>query len=137
MKLQSFKRLIKEEVEEQFRPLIDRVGYSINPFAQDVLIALNKNLTIADNLLQQIKQVEVTVDTTGTPKTTSQFKSDLPQNIIGMNVIKVENLTNTSVYPTGHPFISFDQSSGVITIKNITGLVADNKYRLTINTIGG
>lgn len=137
MKLSGFKRLNKEDVSEQFRPLMDRLGYSINNFADEVINAFNsKGISLQDNTNTDYKQIDVTVDSAGLPKITTSYKSGLNGRTLGVVVVSAQNLTNTVVYPTNQPFISFSENSGIITINHISGLQADNKYRLFLVALG-
>lgn len=130
-KIQSFKRLIKEDVEEQYRPLIEKIGFSVNNFADEVVNTINGNLT-TDNLGEKIKDVVVTVNATGSPITATSFKTDLSGVVQGMWVVKAENVTNKATYPTSQPFITWSENNNVITVNNISGLQANNKYKLKV-----
>ena len=132
MKIQGFKRLIKENVTEDFRDVIDTVGASVNVFAEDVLNAMNKNLSIDDNLKMEYKTIDVTVGATGLPLTEAQLSTKLFGKIQGITVERAENLTNSATYPSGAPFVTFSQNNTLITLNHITGLQANNKYRLTL-----
>lgn len=132
MKVQGFKRLIKENVTEDFRDVIDTVGASVNVFAEDVLNALNNNISVDDNLKMEYKQVDVTVAATGVPTSVTQLNTKLFGKIQGITVERAENLTSTITYPSGAPFVSYSQNNTLITLNHITGLQANNKYRLTL-----
>lgn len=135
-KLSSFRKIKKEDVAEEYKALIEAIGYSINSFADEVISGFNRRLTIKENLTQDIVSIEVTVNSSGIPITESKFKNTIGKSLQGIKVIKAENLTNTSTYPTTAPFISFTQNGELVTINHISGLQSGNKYRLTINTIG-
>lgn len=132
MKLSTFKRIIKEDVKEEYRELVEKLAFSINPFAEEVIKALGNNLSVGDNFNQQIRDVTVEVDGSGSPKSILQFKTNLPSKCVGHQVIKADNLTNSSVYPTSCPFLSFTESGGILTVNNITGIPADNKFQLKL-----
>lgn len=134
-KLSGFKRLNKEDVAEEDRSLIDAIGFSVNNFAQEVLNAFNKRLTIKDNLAQDIVYITLTVGANGVPKAETKFKNILNSQVIGIKVIRAENLTSAGSYINSAPFVTFSQNGNIITINHISGLIAENKYRLTINTI--
>jgi len=137
-KIEGYKRVQKESVPEEQRAIVDAFGNSINPLAEQVVNAFNGNITTGDNLNREYKQVDVEVLSSGNPKNTTEFQlSKLSSiQITGISVIKAENLTSSTTYPTGCPFISYTQNGRVITIKNITGLPASNKYRLTLEIHG-
>lgn len=139
MKLSNFKRIVKENFSEDERPLIEKMGYSINIFAEEVFNLFSKNITIEDNMLQEIKTVEVQVLDSNNmiPKNTLQFKNNLRNALKGVLVINVENLTNSSIFPTGPVQVFFTEANNIVTVNRITGLQNEYKYRIKLLTIGG
>ena len=129
-KLSSFRRIIAEDYDEKDRKSIGKLAYSINVFADDVLAALNNGLTIEDNLRQAKKDITLIVDANGVPTTPTVVTSGLSNTVVGMNVIRAVNSTNTSTSPIAQPFITFSDNSGQITISKVTGLQANNRYTL-------
>jgi hypothetical protein len=136
MKIQTFRRLIQEDVEEQFRPLVAKIGEVINTFAEDVINGLNKNITIEDNLNQFMKDIVVQVNSSGTPTVGGSFQNTLSSSLRGITVIKATHYTSSNTYVTTHPFLSFTENNKVVTIQNITGLPADNKFTLKLLCYG-
>lgn len=136
MKLQGFKRIVKENFPEEYRELVDILGNSINSLAEDILNATNKNLSVDDNLRMEYKDIEVSMGTNGTPKMLTQFKTSLSGRIRGMSVIKVENSTSPGTAPNDAPFLTWTVNNQVFTITNITGLNDNTKYRLTVLLFG-
>lgn len=96
--------------------------------------AFNKNIN-NDNLSRETIIVTVENSTGGTLKMSVQIKLSLKNRIIGLNVVRAENLTNSAVYPTNAPFLSWGVSTNIMTILNITGIQDNNKYRLTLEII--
>jgi len=139
MKLASFKRLVKEDFSKEMHDTIDRIGYSVNNFCQQLITFSNKNITIADNLFQEIKQITLTTSQTDALllNQVTQFKNGLTSSIKGISVIRVENLTNTTVYPSSSCQINFTESANVVTIRSVTGLEKATKYQITLITYGG
>lgn len=136
MKVQSFKRITTESVSEENVEVVDVIGYSVNTFAEEVINALNKNLTVEDNLNMEFKEIEVIVNNNGAPTKDLQFTTNLRTRLKGMSVIKAENSTNSNSYLTGSPFVVFSQSGQLLTVKQVTGLIANNKYKITLLLIG-
>ncbi len=132
MKISTFKRIIKEDVKEEYRDLVEKIAFAVNPFAEEVVKALDNNLNIDDNLNQKIREVNIEVNNSGIPKQLLRFKTNLPSVCKGILVLKVDNITNATTYPTGYPFPSFVESDGLITINHITGLPADNIFKLRL-----
>lgn len=131
MKLDSVKRIVKEEFPKEDQETIDRLSYILNNFMDNVIKTVNGNLSI-ENFTQEIKVIDMIVDDTGKPKINSKIRTTLSNKVIGIHCIKAENLTNTSTYPVATPFVSFSINSQLIDLKNIAGLQADQKYRLTL-----
>lgn len=131
-KLQSFKRIIIEDFEEKDRTLVGKLASSINSFAEDVLNALTNNISIDDNMNFVKKDLTLTVDSNGRPTTKTTLKTGLKSVCVGTQVIRATNLTNTTTYATSQPLISFTDNSGVITIQQVSGLQANNKYQLKL-----
>lgn len=132
MRLQAFKRLIKEDYKEEQREMIEKLGFSLNTFADDITNLLNKNITIEDNLNQAKKTVKTSVDASGTPISPLAFKTGLTDQCYGIQCVRAINTTTSTSYPTSTPLLSFTESNNVLTINNITGLVAGSTYSLNL-----
>lgn len=97
-----------------------------------ILTSLNNNLTLEDNFLATVNTITVSVDSTGTPTSTSAFSVKNNNPIDGLIVLSALNQTSSIVYPTGGIFISFTQSGSKVTITNITGLPTNNTFNIKI-----
>lgn len=138
MKLSKFKRIIAEDFAKEYFDLVNRLGYSINGAMQEFFNITNKNLTIEDNLFQEIKTITITMSSTSmVPSELTQFRNGLRTPIKGISVIAANNLTNTSSYPTGAVQMFFSENNNIVTINRISGLEINNKYRFNIITYGG
>lgn len=135
-KISTPQRITKEGVPSEYRDLINSIGSPYNDFSDQVFNALSKNLSVDDNLNMFYKDINLSVNNTGNPIVSTQFKSTLRGKVRGINVIKVENLTDPNVYPTGAPFITFTENNQVVTILNVTGLSINYKYRITLLSLG-
>lgn len=132
MKMNEFKRLIKEDFPKEYHGLIEKLAFPLNQALEEVYTALRNNMSFADNFAAQEKILEVMVDASGLPTTPTSFKSTLGGLCKGIDVLRAENITNSATYPTGSPFISFTEGNGQIIVKHIAGLPANNKFRLRI-----
>ncbi len=132
MKVQSFKRISTDNISDEYKQLAEKLAYSINPFAEDVVTALDGRLSISENLNQSYKEVTVQVDSSGIPIQTTLVKSEITGRVKGMNIEFIENQTNINVFPTAAPFITWTETSGIITIRHITGLQTGNKWKLRL-----
>lgn len=137
MKLSSFKRLDRQDFDQQYQDLIDKLGFVLNNDIQGIYSALNGGLSLADNLLCTIKDVPVVVDENGIPKNSAQFQIDKTNmRVLGCQVVNAINTTDSNTYPTGAPFINFTPGTQSVTINHVTGLQPNQNYTLTVIAYG-
>ena len=132
MKIQGPKRILTNDFSKDDQEVASKMGGLLNTFNEEIHRAISKNLTIADNLDQEIKIFTAIVDANGVPTTSISFRSNLRSNLSGMQVIRA--LGNN--YPNSQPFISYTQSSGIITVDHIAGLPANTQFQLVVLLIG-
>jgi hypothetical protein len=132
MKLPSFKRLNKSDYQEDFKNLVDTLGNSLNTGIDSLYQLANKNVSIVDNIACSVRDVVVTVNSSGVPISNTYIGLDNIKPVLGTQVIRATNQTSTTVYPTGAIFISFTQTNTGLLINHITGLPANNKFLLKI-----
>lgn len=135
MRLNNVKRLAKEDFAPEDQALVEKLSFALNPLLDQLNNAFNKNIDF-DNLNQELLTVDVEVNASGIPKILTEIKSNLKTKINGLCVIRAINLTNDGTYPSGCPFITFDTNGSIITIKHVTGIPANKKYRLLVISIG-
>ena len=135
-KIPSFQRITKESVKSEYRDLVDSIGTPINDYLGSLSNAFNNNLTVEDNLNAQYKEIDLIINSSGKPKIITQFRSTLNSKSRGIIVIQAQNLINPNTYPLGCPFISFSENNKIITILNVTGLIPENKYTITLLSQG-
>ena len=133
MKLSNVRQIRAEDFEEDYSQLTTQLGTVLNSFMQEVVELTNGRIDF-DNLNQSIKSFDITLGSDGTP--TQSFKLNVDKdNIRGIIVVRVINLTKSNEYPTSAPFITWNPIGGsLVEVKHITGLLPNNKYRLTIIT---
>ena len=122
---------ISEDNRDDFRVMAELYNY----FIEQVTNTINGQLSY-ENDTKQLVTVDVTVDATGKPILGGSFSAN--QGMVGHKILRADNLTNTAVYPTSAPFMTFTASNsgnGIYNIQNITGLPANNKFRLLIELI--
>lgn len=130
--LPSFRRINKQDYPEQYQDLIDILSTSLNYGIEVIYSLLNGKLTIKDNLSSTIKEFDITVNATGNPISKTVIKKSSTDKIEGMIVVRAQNLVNSSVYPTSGIFITYTETTDSLIINNITGLQANNPYRINI-----
>lgn len=134
-KIDNPRRLQVDEITEENRDDFRLMSELYNYFVEQVTNTVNGQIGI-DNLTRELISVEVIVDSTGKPILGGTFSAST--GMIGHNVIAANNLTNSTVYPTSTPFVTYTATNTVqnlYKINNITGLPANNKFRLYIELI--
>jgi len=131
-KLPSFKRLYEQDFPEDQQSLVQQLAVTINSGFEVLYEQLNGKLVLNENLAAYTKEITVTVGTTGLPIGKTSIKKTSTDRIQGISVIRVDNLTNSSTYPSTAVFISFTETTDSIIINHITGLVAGNLYRINV-----
>lgn len=132
MKLPSFKRLNKSDFKKEEEALIETLASSLNIGIESIYTLSNNNITFKDQFAGTQVDVPVSVNSQGIPLDTTTFQLKTTAKIQGCRVIKEENLTNSTVYPTSAPFITYQQNGNIITILHITGLSANDTHLLRI-----
>ncbi len=132
MRIQSFKRITSETLPAESKALADTIATSVNGFAEEVVNILSGKVSISDNLNQKFKEITVELNSNGTPIQTLQFKSEISGKCKGISVEFAQNMTNSIVYPTTAPFVTFIENEGIVTIKHITGLQTGYKWKIRL-----
>lgn len=136
MKLASYRRIITQDYEKDDQKLIEQLGSTINDSFNSVYSALGKRLTFTDNIAATVKELIVTLDSNGVPQQLTRFSVDVP-NLPVVQVIcgRARNITNPTTYPTSAPFISFTQNGDTVIINHITGLAANQQWRIIVTAL--
>ena len=114
-KLPSFRRIFEQDYEKQYQDLVRQLSVSINYGFEPLYELLNGKLSFTENTASLITTINVEVNATGKPKSKTTIRKTTSDRFAGFMVIKAENLTNSSVYPTAGPFISYTETSDSIT----------------------
>lgn len=130
-KLPSYRRINIQDYPKENQELVDQLSVSINYGLEALYEALNGKLTFADNFGSPAKDIDVQVDSTGKPQTKTIIKKSDTNRISGLVAIRVQNLTNSGVYPSSGVLISYTETSDTITVDNITGLPPGYIFRIT------
>jgi len=131
--LKSYRRVITSDFDSEYKDLVESLGSTMNDSFNDVYFAISGRLDLKTNISCTVKDIDVTVDSSGNPINRTVFSTKNPQiPVLGISVIYAANQTNTAIYPTGHPFISYTPVGGGIQINNITGLQANNRYTIRL-----
>lgn len=133
MKLPSYKRIITQDYTKENQELVEQLGGNINDSFNTIYSALNNKLTFKENFSSTVRDIEIVVDSAGKPTNDAGFKLDiLNTQVTGCICVRATNLTNSNVFPTGSPWVSFLQQDNFIKILNVTNLQPSNRYILRI-----
>jgi len=134
-KLPSFRRLYEQDYPPESQELIRQLAVSINAGFEQLYDLLNGKLTIEDNLASKVKTIQVMVNSSGVPTSKVSIKKATTDRISGLIVVRVDNLTNSTTYPTSGVFITFTEATDTILVNHITGLVANNLYQINVELL--
>lgn len=124
---------------EQFQDQADWIGAlfsSLNQFINDVVISYNNNITISDNLYQEIKEIKFKNTATNFPL---KFKTKF--NVFPQSVTLGYIFDNTvGAYASGltaAPFMEWTFSNGDLIINSISGLTSATTYTIRVHVVYG
>lgn len=131
-KLNNTRQIRAEDFQDEYNQLVSQLGSILNSFMQEV-VELSDGRVDFENRVENIKTFEISVDSNGIP-IQSPFKINGEKfGIRGMQVIRAYNLTNSTGYPTGQPFINWIPAGGnLFQVLNITNLRPNEKYQITV-----
>lgn len=133
MHLPPIKRLVVSDFKGQ-EEWIGRLLYPINQVFLALNSGLQKNITITENLAEQI--YSTTFQNTATSLSAQnplQFKFTFSNSPVGLLVVGIQDLTipgtvfTTAVFPTW----SYSSSTQQISVSGLTGLTANHSYQIT------
>lgn len=129
------KKIIKEDFSEADQETIDKLGYSLNTFMDQVRDAFIKSIDF-NNLNEEIITLDITVNASGVPNIVTQYRSTLKTRVIGHQVLNATNLTSPLNTPISWPGLVFVQNNALVNINRVTGLQPNEKYRLVVRSTG-
>lgn len=128
MKLPTIKKIMREDLKNA-PDWVGRLIDPVNSFMESVYTALNKNITLYDNISSFIK--EVTYKTPATYPTGVEnvsFLNELRTRATGVVILQAyENATYT---PVSIGNIAWVESTAGIVIYPVTGLAPDKTYTI-------
>ncbi len=131
-KLPSFKRIYTDDYPNEYRSLIELLSDAINSGFENLYETFNNKVSVRDNLNTVIKDVDIEVDASGKPKAKSSFKLTGQGRLEGVIVLRVDNITNSTTYPTAGVTVSFTETSTDVIINHVTGLPVNNTFRIRL-----
>lgn len=132
MKLPTYKRLQTADFDTEYKELIDGLGFSVNDGIGVLFDALNRKVSLKDNIAASVKDVELSVDSAGQVVNGGIFNVDIPGPYLGLEIMKADNLTNSAIYPTAAPWATWNVVTNGIQIIHVSGLPAKNNFKLRV-----
>lgn len=131
MRLNNPKQIRAEDFSDELQEDMAVLGGILNPFMQEVF-ELSDGRIGFENLSFILKKIDVEVDANGVPKVVDKINTG-KEKVNAIIVVRAVSLFSAEVYPTGQPWVNYtEKGNKVVDIVNITGLPADNKFRLTL-----
>lgn len=132
--ISSPRRITVEDYPEEVQPAMQILADSINNFMDEVSAAFSGDIG-TENLRRQITAITVTGTANGA---ISNLKiSTGLSSIVGINVVNVENLSNSNALLTSGTSVLYrNLGGGIAEIRQVTGLIIGNQYRVTLEIIG-
>ncbi len=130
-KLPSIKRFVAEDFPSE-KAWISNFFQGLNQFLESVVRALDKSLTIADNIDAQLAQVSVSSNGSSALTDSSVFKvttKSRPSNVL---VGKVEVVSGSAITGAVQPTWEYVPASNSIKITSFTGLAVNSKYKINL-----
>lgn len=136
-KLPTLKRLFKNEFKPEYSDLVEKLIVSINNGFDNIYDSLNNKITLKNNMLCDIKDVETSVSPSGDLLNDINlyltFKNNVNSVVIGM----VQNKTTPGLYPKNGVTVIWEPvSQGIIKIKHISGLQGGSIYNIRLVIYG-
>lgn len=132
-KLPNFRRLISSDYDAQYKPIIDRLGVSLNNAIESINDALNKKLSFQDNISSTIVDINITVDSDGVPTRPTSFKLDSKQTVVnGLLSLDARGSSDSSILPVAGVSFAFTKNEGYVTIDKVKGLIANIPYSIKV-----
>lgn len=125
----SPRRYTVEEFPEQ-QSWIGSLISPLNQTIQELFSGLNNNITIQDNLYQEVKEIKFVVDATTYP---IKFKTKFNKQPLGVQVIYCRD--NTGATTSDYPWVDWSFNDGLFTITSIANLTTNANYTIRLHII--
>lgn len=136
-KLPTLRRLFKNDFKPEYSELVEKLIVSINNGFDNIYDALNNKITLKNNILCTVKDVNVRVLSNGIPIIPLIINVGFNNNINVVTVGKIDNITTPTIYPSSGVTISWEQTSpGFLRINHVTGLSEGQSYNIRLVVYG-
>lgn len=134
-RLQGVKRINRNDFPKEMKDAVERIGYSFNSFAEEVVNIINGGKLTLENLNRRVINIKVKLGASGVPVNEVIIQPNV-SGLQGFNVIRAVS-TQGTVFPTSQPFINYKfMANGNVIVTTISGLPDGEEFTLTIEVIG-
>lgn len=112
--------------------MIEKLAGTINQNTEILFEALNRKISLRDNVQCTVRDVDLSVNSNGVPTTSINMGLDTAGKVDGVTVINCYNNDNTALLPTYAPFIAYKATTTGINITNVKGLSAGSSWKLRV-----
>lgn len=136
-KLPTLKRLFKNEFKPEYSDLVEKLIVSINNGFDNIYDSLNNKITLKNNMLCDIKDVEASVSPSGDLLNDINLYLTFNNNVNSVVIGMVQNKTTPVLYPKNGVTVIWEPvSQGIIKIKHISGLQEGSIYNIRLVIYG-
>lgn len=125
-------RFSTEEFPDQ-ADWISKLFSPLNQFTGDIVRAFRNQITIHDNLYQEIKEIKFV---NSSPNFPLKFKTKFAVSPKGLHYIYLYNNT-LGIYSALAPHVVWTYQDGQVIISNISGLTANSTYTIRVLVLFG
>jgi hypothetical protein len=131
VKLPTQKKILREDLKEA-PSWVNGIIEPVNTFMESTYQALNKNITLQENIASFIKELIYTTPSTYPSGVADvSFMNTLRTRPIGVLLMQAYDKA-TYVAPAGPVYVPWIEDNGTITISTITGLAASKSYLIRL-----
>lgn len=121
-----------QDVPKEFEPILERLLFQLNNFLTTVYDALNKNLSIPDNIIGQYKSFQITAGALASNNTFT-FTHTLKVKPTGVTIVAMTQVAGVYTPITAAFSCSWHlDKNNLIVIDAIPGLTNGQKYNITV-----
>lgn len=127
MKLPTQRKILREDLKDA-PPYVNGIIEPVNSFMESVYQALNKNITLQENIAAFLKELIYTTPSTyPSGVDIVSFQNTLRTRPIGLQLMQVYD-RSTYTPPPGPVYVPWIDDNGTINVYPITGLEASKQY---------
>ena len=121
-----------EQFEADQQGWIGNLLSPLNLLIQQLFAGFANNITVSENLFQELKSVTFVSESSNFPLT---FKTKFQAQPQGLQVVYCQ--ASDGSMPSSYPWPTWSYANGIVTVYSIAGLAASAKYTIKFHLIYG